>query len=750
MSSSVRIASLVYPGPAAGMPQTRALWQRFAELQQVVRRHLPEIAASVFARPVTPPGCTDTVEWYSDLAGQPVPLLDLPGAEQDVLRGLLADRLRAISLLADAIERQDPEARGLADLLRQAIRFPGDGAVYAIGGAPVLISWGGAEAGRPKGDAPIPDQSGSASRAWRRWMPALLGLILLAVLASGAWLWLRRAEEQDLRAALAVALAKQCDPTAPLAELSAWLDRIDPDAERYPDIRMAVSTELGLCDDAAAFAERLAAPAACETLPALAQALSAYDLGRPPFASLQAELGARQVACRRVQGLEQDLMAAVGDCPSLAALDRDVRSLDAQTYPLADLRLDLDRALAACRLATDLRPRIGAAGGDCTALRDLAREANPALAGHDTTRAPLKSIRDGLDAELSRCDLADHLEGELVRSQGDCLKLAGLKETLAGQDAAPLAALRERIDLGLSHCAALTDLERRFAEAVGDCTRLKALVEGLEEYRTNLRFLDIRTRLQAELEVCSAAGALEERIADAGADCAKVRAIAGGIGDKGDPRFAKAHRGLQERIADCDRLDRYTRLLVDAGTDCGKLKALGRDLKHESAASLSATRRRLDAALEPCKPRPQVVTAPRPRPTPAGPGQTPPPPTAKAPSGSSSFAMRGGCTGQLVLSPSSGWDGDGIRHMVRIDPPANARVARVTSTNRGCRNCTLGKVGTNLWRGDMYYRCSGRGIVPVSYAAYDAAGNLICSGNGSDLCLGRRSPAGVLRSIFGF
>jgi hypothetical protein len=100
--------------------------------------------------------------------------------------------------------------------------------------------------------------------------------------------------------------------------------------------------------------------------------------------------------------------------------------------------------------------------------------------------------------------------------------------------------------------------------------------------------------------------------------------------------------------------------------------------------------------------------------------------------------MRGDCTGRLTIDPTSGWDGDRVRHIVTIDPPASERVARVTSTNPGCRNCALRKIGRNTWRGDLFYGCRGRGIVQVSYAAYDASGRMICSGNGSDLCLGRR------------
>ncbi len=752
MTPSVRIASLVYPDPGRDRAQAAQHWQRFAELQQVLKRHLPEVTASLFARPVTTADPQGAVDWYSDLAGQPVPLLDLPPDAQDALRGLLADRLQAIAHLADALEQREPEDRHLAELLRHAVRYPGDASVYAVAGAPVLTSWGGTEAGSPKGSVIGPGVAGPTARSAlrSRWPVAVLGALLIAGLGIGTWLWLQQREADQLHSALSAAMETQCDPIAPLAELSVWLDRVDPDAERYPDVRMAVLTELGLCDEASALAEQLA-DAPCDALPALADYLSAYDPERQPFLSLNTELQRRQAACQQVQGLQERLAAAPGDCTVIAALDREVQSLDAQTYPLTGLRTDLDQALAACRLAADLGPRIEAAQGNCPLLRELAREAAPALADEDA--APLQPIRDALYAELARCDLADHLERELAQSQGDCLTLAGLKETLLRHDTErePLAALLGRIEVALGQCAALTDLEQRFATAMGDCALVKALDEGIGAYRNNLRFLDIRTRLQAELEVCAAASALEERIAEAGGDCAKARALAADLTVKGNPRFAKAEGALKAQLADCDRVDRYTRLLADAGQDCPKLKALKRKLDGEPAKSLAPLRRRLAAALEPCKPKPPVV-APRPMPS-AQASDSPkrPPAAARPPSGSSSFAMTGECTGQLVVQPSSGWDGDGVRHIVTIDPPASARVARVTSTNRGCRNCGLGKVGANTWRGDFWYRCSGRGIIPVSYSAYDASGRLICSGKGSDLCLGGRggSLGGALRALFG-
>lgn len=740
MTPSVRIASLIYPGPVADRLEATHPWHRFAEIRQAVRRHLPGATASVFARPEMAPDGTSAVEWYSDLAGQPVPLLDLPSAQQAAARQLLDDQLRAVSRLAEELERRDPDNRDLAQLLGRAIRFPGDRSVYVIAAAPVLTSWGGTEAGQARIDGPLGAAAGPARRP--RWLLPVLGSVLIAGLLIGGYLWLQHQTRQELDAALEAALANQCEPTAPLAELSAWLDRVDPDADRFPDIRMAVLTEAGICDEAAALAERLAAVAHCDSLPALEQGLSFYDLERRPFKGIKADLDRRLAACGRVQGLEARLDAAAGDCGAVAALDREVRSLDGGAYPLEGLRADLDQALVACRLAGDLGPRVSAAAGDCARLRDLAREAAREVADHDGSRAPLQGIKEALDAELTRCDLADHLERELAKSQGDCLALAGQKETLSRHDKErePLAAVQRRLEVALGQCAALDDLEQRFAEGQGDCARIKALAQGIGEYRNNLRFLDIRTRLRRELEVCGQASALEDRIAAAGGDCAKAREMAAGLADKGDPRFAKAHAALRNRLADCDRIERYSRRLAESGADCTRLKALERDLQGESARSLQPTRQRLDKALGPCRPTPEppVVAAAKPKPAARSEQPAPPPAADKIPKGQGSFAMRGECTGRLVIEPSAGWDGDGVRHIVTIDPPASARVARVASTNPGCRNCRLGKVGANVWRGDLWFRCRGRGIVHVSYAAYDDRGRLICSGTGSDLCLGRR------------
>ncbi|NCA72368.1 MAG: hypothetical protein EOM91_20330 [Sphingobacteriia bacterium] len=729
MTTSVRILTLVYAAPPPDRLAPDHPWRQFDALGLTLRRHLPGATAAVFARPEIAVDGAGTVTWTSALTGQPRPLLDLPDEAQAAARRVLADHLNAISHLADELTRREPDDPEPAQLLKRAIVYPGDEAVYVIGGAPVLISWGGTDPGRPPRAAGAPDPSTvPPPRRRSAWIMPVLGLIALAVLAlglGGLRLWQLQETEQGLREDLAVALANQCDPVAPLVEFASRLERIDREDARYADIRMAVLTEIGICEEAALFTERLATEPPCNHLPALDEELAFYDLEREPFRALKAELDRRISACTRVEGLAQRLDAVAGDCLAVAEVEREIATLDEPEREFAALRLGLVHALAACRLVGTLGPQLAGASDDCAALRTLARESAPAFVELDASRPPLVEIRRGLDEALARCDLADHLVGELARSQDDCLALAGLDETLSRHDPSrePLAAVAERLAIAMRQCADLNDLEQRFAGANGDCDLLRALADGLDAYRNNLRFLDIRTRLAPEIQICSEADALKEQIADIGGDCTKARALAAGLADQGDPRYARAREALKAPIADCDRIDRYTRRLAEAGTDCTHLVALERDLKHESVASLRPVSRALGERIGPCRPPP-------PKPVVA---QAPP-----NPKESGSFAMRGDCSGSLTIDPTAGWNGDLVRDIVTIDPLTSKRVSRVTSTNPGCRNCGLRKIGRNTWRGDFYYRCSHRGIIPTSYAAYDASGRVICSGNGSGLCLGRR------------
>ena len=127
----------------------------------LIKRHLSPVTASLLAKPVILSD-SDDIEWYSDLQGQPQPLNSLPEQEQQQARQLLDDRLTSLANLAGELPKLDPEAGELLDMLRNALYFPGEEAVYIVNGQPVITFWGyrGIDA-RPTVRWPI----------WRRHIP---------------------------------------------------------------------------------------------------------------------------------------------------------------------------------------------------------------------------------------------------------------------------------------------------------------------------------------------------------------------------------------------------------------------------------------------------------------------------------------------------------------------------------------------------------------------------------------------------
>src|SRR3954454_8387268 len=100
MPTRLRIARLdpsAYTPVGTGPPPTAADHRRLVAL---IRRPLPGVMASLFAQP-EPTADADAVEWYSDLAGQPIPLTALAPAERRRIDALLADRLGALGELAE-------------------------------------------------------------------------------------------------------------------------------------------------------------------------------------------------------------------------------------------------------------------------------------------------------------------------------------------------------------------------------------------------------------------------------------------------------------------------------------------------------------------------------------------------------------------------------------------------------------------------------------------------------------------------
>ena len=161
-----------------------------AHRQALIHRYCPPSIGNLFATPRE--GRNGSVEWWTELTGQPRRLADLTSTEQAELNSRLTQLLTALGHLITELERRgDPAAEELRTLPTQ----PGADSLYSINGEPLLIRWAPVRAlttpavsaspasatapTRPAPEAPLKRQ--------RRWLvtivlPLLLGsLALLAV-----------------------------------------------------------------------------------------------------------------------------------------------------------------------------------------------------------------------------------------------------------------------------------------------------------------------------------------------------------------------------------------------------------------------------------------------------------------------------------------------------------------------------------------------------------------------------------------
>lgn len=489
MAPMLRIARVDLAGQRLLLGELAALPRLAAALQAVIRRHLPGRSATVLATPVLVAD-GQQLDWFSELAGQPVPLGALPPARQVLARARLADRLTALRRLAAAL----PAAGGalgsgdegrrnhaaLAAALRVAALAPADQQVYLVGSEPVVIGWGFAKGGVGIGTGiGTGIRTGTAAadrRRTARWVAFWSGLPMLLLLAALAtWYGLQQWQAKALETELARAAAADCARPAQLAALAAQLDRRAPGAVGQAGLRARLTAEQAHCEQAQTLAAELAAAAGdCARLAAVRVGLPATAaVERPPLTALVERLAAEVGRCAHAAGWQRRLFAARGDCTALAGLAREldaqpVSAFEPASAPLRQVQQDVAREGARCALAARLAEALGPvetgtqAGvaapavprQDCAALRGLAQE----LSAADPRRPPLDALRVRLDHALQRCSAAADYQQALVAAQLDCTRLRALDARMdaeAGADDGPLQAVRAQLEAALARCADL-------------------------------------------------------------------------------------------------------------------------------------------------------------------------------------------------------------------------------------------------------------------------------------------------------
>lgn len=164
-------------------------------LTTLIKKHLSPVIASIFATP-TEMENSDEIEWNSELKGQPLSLSSLPEEEQQQVKKLLHDRISAITRLADKLADNNPDSKQLQPLLKQALHYPGDSAVYVVNGQPVLTFWGIADKTKSTplptshlASPPLPIKQGHKTNKPSRFLAyfGLLGLLAAFIFLCLYW-----------------------------------------------------------------------------------------------------------------------------------------------------------------------------------------------------------------------------------------------------------------------------------------------------------------------------------------------------------------------------------------------------------------------------------------------------------------------------------------------------------------------------------------------------------------------------------
>ncbi len=174
-------------------PETaRQLESLHVAFVRIIANKLPPSVAALYA---TPRAVGDgTVQWLTQLSGQPRAYAELPVAEAGRLKVLLFERLSALRQYAEALKQQPGHDVAAVELLTHASAEPPLDAIFSVNGQPVLLYWDRALPPDPKRQVlaapivPIVAAAAVGSTAavvltkHVRWLIALLVLLLILFL----------------------------------------------------------------------------------------------------------------------------------------------------------------------------------------------------------------------------------------------------------------------------------------------------------------------------------------------------------------------------------------------------------------------------------------------------------------------------------------------------------------------------------------------------------------------------------------
>lgn len=189
-------------------PLGSAAQRSFELVTGAVRTRLGDAHARLFAEPVAALH-GDQIDWHAPVAGQPVPLGDLPAPEQERVRARLGRLCTEIAAAArDLCDSANSDDQRLGEALANAIEIPAPDMIWVVEGPdgpqPVLVHWAwigdrqsavrGMLTGMVPRDRPadMALQSAPAATLWHSplwwWLVAAGWLLLAAMLGLILWL----------------------------------------------------------------------------------------------------------------------------------------------------------------------------------------------------------------------------------------------------------------------------------------------------------------------------------------------------------------------------------------------------------------------------------------------------------------------------------------------------------------------------------------------------------------------------------
>jgi len=173
-------------------PYPPALLRALEKKVELLHRYFPPSVARLYAIPRT--GSEETLQWWSELGGQPLLYRSLNKTAQLALVARYTQRQEAIKLLVDELQ-----ARGKSEdsqALRTMIGAPDLDNLYSLNEEPVIIRWGLPLTTMPATSPPaaekqhaLPATKPLARRWWLRMPFWLLALPLLLLLLWLLWTW---------------------------------------------------------------------------------------------------------------------------------------------------------------------------------------------------------------------------------------------------------------------------------------------------------------------------------------------------------------------------------------------------------------------------------------------------------------------------------------------------------------------------------------------------------------------------------